>query len=319
MGIVFSGSGHALPKNICSNEDLSKIVDTSDEWISSRTGIKTRHIISDEESLTSLAIKAAQETLESADTFVDVKDIGLIIVATSCADRCFPSCACEVQASLGAVNAMCFDLSAACSGFVYAVHTAECMMKSAGYKYALVIGGDILSRLIDWKDRRTCVLFGDGVGALLLNSKDISGADTSGILATDVGANGLGGKSLIRENFGDNRFIYMDGQDVFKFAVRTVPKSIENAVKKAGLSINDISKFILHQANLRIIDSVSKKLNVPLEKFPINLDRVGNTSGGSVAILLDEQLKSKEIKKGDLIVICGFGAGLTWASMAIRY
>jgi 3-oxoacyl-[acyl-carrier-protein] synthase 3 len=317
MGIVFSGSGHALPKNICSNEDLSKIVDTSDEWISSRTGIKTRYIISDEESLTSLAIKAAKKTLESADTFVDVKDIGLIIVATSCADRCFPSCACEVQASLGAVNAMCFDLSAACSGFVYAVHTAECMMKSAGYKYALVIGGDILSRLIDWKDRRTCVLFGDGVGALLLNS-DTSSTD-SGILATDVGANGLGGKSLIRENFGDNRFIYMDGQDVFKFAVRTVPKSIENAVKKSGFSMNDISKFILHQANLRIIDSVSKRLNVPLEKFPINLDRVGNTSGGSVAILLDEELKSKQIQKGDLIVICGFGAGLTWASMVIRY
>lgn len=320
MGVLLIGSGHALPKRVLTNSDLSKMVDTSDEWISSRTGIKTRYIVDEKQGLTDIAVQAAKETLKNTPE-VDVMDISLIILATSGADKSFPSGACEVQAKLGIKNAICFDLSAACSGFVFGLHTAECMMKAGGYRYALVIGAEVLSRMIDWQDRSTCVLFGDGAGAVILKNVDNTGQNQqfSGILSTSMGSNGEKGNCLVRACFGQDVYLHMEGQEVFKFAVRTVPESIEKALQKANISKEEVKSYILHQANFRIIQSVAKKLEEPIEKFPVNMQRVGNTSAASVPILLDEELRAGHIHKGDIIVLSGFGAGLTWGSMVIRY
>lgn len=320
MGVLLIGSGHALPKRVLTNSDLSKMVDTSDEWISSRTGIKTRYIVDEKQGLTDIAVQAAKEVLKNTPE-VDVMDISLIILATSGADKSFPSGACEVQAKLGIKNAICFDLSAACSGFIFGLHTAECMMKAGGYRYALVIGAEVLSRMIDWQDRSTCVLFGDGAGAVILKNVDNTGQNQqfSGILSTSMGSNGEKGNCLVRACFGQDVYLHMEGQEVFKFAVRTVPESIEKALQKANISKEEVKSYILHQANFRIIQSVAKKLEEPIEKFPVNMQRVGNTSAASVPILLDEELRAGHIQKGDIIVLSGFGAGLTWGSMVIRY
>lgn len=318
MGIKITGSGHALPKKILTNDDLSKMMDTSHEWIVSRTGIEQRHVLEESETLSDLATIAAKNAIAMAvqnGNLADACEIDLILVATTGSDSSFPSASCVVQGNLGADRAFCFDLSAACSGFVYAMHTAECMMKAGGYKHVLVIGADALSRFLDWTDRTTCILFGDGAGAVLLSQEQDS---VSGVLGVNLGADGRLSGCLVRENFSEDRFLHMQGQEVFKFAVRTVPDSIEKALAQAGVSKEEIKYFILHQANLRIIDSVAHKFGISIEKFPSNLSKVGNTSAASVAILLDEMMRDRKLSEGDLVVLSGFGAGLTWASVVVR-
>ena len=315
MEILLVGSGSALPEKIVSNDDLAKIVDTSDEWISTRTGIKERRIC-EKESLSALSTLAAKRALDAAK--VDAEDIDLIVAGTTTADKSFPGCACEVQAGIGASHAVCFDVSAACSGFVFALHSAECMMRGGGYRSALVLGADAFSRVLDWSDRSTCVLFGDGAGAVVLKAKE-SERVVDGILGTKLGSDGSRGDSLVREAFGENPYVKMCGQEVFKFAVRTVPEVIDQALERAKITKKEVDWYILHQANERIIQSVAKKLEEAMEKFPMNLSKVGNTSGASVAILLDEEIRSGRIQKGDVLVLSGFGAGLTWGATVIKY
>lgn len=313
MNIILDTCGSALPKKVLTNDDLSKMVDTSDEWIFSRTGIKTRHILKEDESLNDLCIKAATKALENS--LVKAEDIELIIVGTSTADNNFPNTACSIQDAIGAKKAICFDLSAACSGFIYAMHIAKAMMKSEGHKNALVIGADAMSKITDWQDRSTCILFGDGAGAAVLVSNE---DENRGILSSFIASDGSKKDSLICKSRGDYPFISMQGQEVFKFAVRTVPEAIQKAILDAGIEKEDVKMYVLHQANIRILEAVAKKLDEPIEKFPSNLERLGNTSGGSLLILLDELLRNNKLKKGDVIVISGFGAGLSYGAMTIK-
>lgn len=314
MRIVLSGTGSRLAGKTLTNDDLSKMVDTSDEWISTRTGIRERHVITEEESMVSLAGAAAREAL--ADAGITGEELGLIVVGTSTADKRLPSTACELQPILGAKDCICMDVSSACSGFVYSLSVAYSMMHSLGIRYAMVVGGDVVSREMDWKDRTTCVLFGDAAGAAVLKAEE--GEGTSGILSFDLGADGYKGQALYDNSYGEERLIHMDGQAVFKFALRRVPVSIQKVMERAGVTKEQVDLFVLHQANLRILDAVSKKLEIPSEKIPHNLERTGNTSAGSVPLLLDELIKGGRIKKGDLLVLSGFGAGLTWGSVVVR-
>lgn len=315
------GTGSALPKRIVSNDDLSKIMDTSDEWISSRTGIKSRHLAV-EESLTELAGEAAKQALEEAE--INPEELDMILAATLSADKLLPSLACELQRELGAVNAVAFDINAACSGFMFALHTADAYIKCGQYRKILVVGGEILSKIMDWSDRSTCVLFGDGAGAAV-----VSADETNGILGIAQGSDGAKGDALLCENRKNNNpyitnskelsYVSMNGQEVYKFAVRTVPKAITEAIENAGLTVEDIDLFVIHQANIRIIESVAKRLKVPIEKFPTNLEECGNISAGSVPILLDFVNRRGMVKKGDKIVLAGFGAGLTWGAAVLTW
>ncbi len=315
------GTGSALPKRIVTNDDLSKIMDTSDEWIKSRTGIGARHIAT-EETLTDLAFHASLQALEEAGALPE--ELDMILAATLSPDNVFPSLSCELQRELGAVNAVAFDINAACSGFLFALQTADAYIKSGRYKNILVVGGEILSKMMDWNDRSTCVLFGDGAGAALVK------ADSDfGILGISQGSDGAKGQALTCENRRINNpymknstdlsYTNMNGQEVYKFAVRTVPKAILEALGEAGLTVSDIDLFILHQANIRIIESVAKRLKVPMEKFPTNLQECGNISAGSVPVLLDEINRAGRIKKGDKIVLAGFGGGLTWGAAVLEW
>lgn len=315
------GTGSALPKRIVTNDDLSKIMDTSDEWIKSRTGICARHIAT-EETLTELAFHASSQALEEGGVMPE--DIDMILAATLSADKVFPSLSCELQRELGAVNAVAFDINAACSGFLFALQTADAYIKSGRYKNILVVGGEILSKLMDWDDRSTCVLFGDGAGAALVK------ADSDfGILGISQGSDGAKGLALTCDNRKVNNpykknstelsYTSMNGQEVYKFAVRTVPKAILESLTEAGLTVSDIDLFVLHQANIRIIESVAKRLKVPMEKFPTNLQDCGNISAGSVPILLDKINREGKIKKGDKIVLAGFGGGLTWGAAVLDW
>lgn len=315
------GTGSALPKKIVTNNDLSEIMDTSDEWISSRTGIRSRHLAV-EECLTGLAADAAGQALEEAG--IKPEELDMILAATLSADKLLPSLSCELQRELGAVNAVAFDINAACSGFMFALHTADAYIKCGQYKRILVVGGEILSKLMDWNDRSTCVLFGDGAGAAV-----VCADGENGIMGIAQGSDGAKGDALLCENRKNNNpyvtnsrelsYVSMNGQEVYKFAVRTVPRAIGEAVKQAGLAIEDIDLFVLHQANIRIIESVAKRLKVPMEKFPVNLEECGNISAGSVPILLDHVNKKGMIKKGDKIVLAGFGAGLTWGAAVLTW
>ncbi|MBQ6806816.1 MAG: ketoacyl-ACP synthase III [Lachnospiraceae bacterium] len=314
------GTGSCLPETVVTNDDLSKIMDTSDEWISSRTGIRERRLVKDE-TTASMSIEAARRALEDAK--VSAQDIDLIIVGTITGDYVTPSTACEVQAAIGADKAVAFDVNAACSGFMFALHTADAYFKAGIYKTALVLGAETLSKIMDWNDRSTCVLFGDGAGAAVLR------AEETGILAYDQGSDGAKGMVLacknrlnnnpLVQNPKDLQYTYMDGQEVYKFAVTTVPASINKVLNEAGLSVEDIDYFALHQANIRIIQSVAKRLKVSEDKFPISLDHCGNISAGSVPILLDEINKKGMLKPGMKIVLSGFGAGLTWGSAVIEW
>ena len=314
------GTGSCLPETVVTNNDLSKIMDTSDEWISSRTGIRERRLVK-EETTTSMSVTAARRAMENAG--VSAKDIDLIIVGTITGDYVTPSTACEIQAAIGADKAVAFDINAACSGFMFALHTADAFLQAGNYKTALILGAETLSKIMDWNDRSTCVLFGDGAGAAIVR------IDETGLLAYDQGSDGAKGRVLACQNRKNNnplvdnpmdlQYTYMDGQEVYKFAVTTVPASIKKVVEAAGLTIEDIDYFALHQANIRIIQSVAKRLKAPEEKFPTSLDHCGNISAASVPILLDEMNQKGMLKPGMKIVLSGFGAGLTWGSAVIEW
>lgn len=314
------GTGSALPEKIVSNNDLSHMVDTNDAWIRERTGIVTRRIAVDE-NVATLSIDAANKALQDAG--IDAEKIQLILVATLTPEGSMPNTACKVQAAIGATNAMCFDINAACSGFMYGVQTAHAFIASGLIEYALVIGAETLSKIMDWTDRGTCVLFGDGAGAAIL------GPSEHGIIAIEGGADGSKGDALTLGNRPvinpyvqkepSHQYVQMDGQAVFKFAVRTIPNVVNALVEKSGVALEQLDIILLHQANERIIDAASRRLKLPIEKFPMNLNAYGNTSAASIAILLDEVHKSGKLKKGDKIALAGFGGGLTWAGILMEW
>ena len=291
------GTGSYVPAQIVTNDDLSKIVETNDQWIRSRTGIGERRIATDD-STSDMAAKAAARAIEQAG--IDPEEIDLIILATSSPDYCFPNGACEVQAKVGAVNAACFDISSACTGFVFALSTAHAYISSGLYKTALVIGADLLSKLVDWTDRSTCVLFGDGAGAAVVTAAE------NGIIGLNMHSNGAKGGVLTCGSRSTGNFLLgkkpelgymtMEGQEVFKFAVKQVPECIKEVLEETGNTAEDIDQFIIHQANYRIIESIAKRLKVDLEKFPVNMEHYGNTSGASVPILLDELNRAGKLK-----------------------
>lgn len=315
------GTGSALPRLVVTNDDLSKIMDTSDEWISSRTGIRSRHLAV-EENLTGLAAEAAKQALEESG--IKAEELDMILAATLSADKICPTLSCELQRELGAVNAVAFDINAACSGFMFALQTADAYIQTGIYKKILIVGGEILSKLMDWSDRSTSVLFGDGAGAAVVQADE-----EYGVLGSVQGSDGTRGDAILGENRRINNpyvkndtglsYVSMNGQEVYKFAVKTVPHAILEALEKAGLTVEDVDLFVLHQANIRIIESVSKRLKVPMEKFPTCLEECGNLSAGSVPVLLDKINKKGMLKKGDKIVLAGFGAGLTWGASVLTW
>lgn len=321
MGTKIIGTGSCLPKAVVTNDDLSKIMDTSDEWIRTRTGIRERHLAK-EETTASMSTEAVRRAMENAG--VTAQDIDLIIVGTVTADHVTPACACEIQAAIGAVDAVAFDINAACSGFMFALNIAHAYLQMGVYKTALVVGAETLSKIMDWSDRSTCVLFGDGAGAVVVRADD-----GAGLLAFDQGSDGVKGRVLACPNRSNNNpltetskeleYVHMDGQEVYKFAVTQVPTSLQKTIEAAGLTINDIDYFALHQANIRILQAVAKRLKVSEDKFPISLDHCGNISAASVPILLDEMNRKGLLKPGMKIALAGFGGGLTWASAVLEW
>lgn len=312
-------SGSYLPEKIMTNDDLSKIVDTNDEWISTRTGIKQRHIAKDDELTSDLAAKAAQNALKKSN--LKAEDIDLIIVATTTPDLTFPSTAVFVQKKIGAINATAFDVQAVCSGFIYALSTADNFIKTGNAKNALVIGAETMSRIVDWKDRGTCVLFGDGAGAFLLqanerddNQKDIiaydikSNPDYTDILKTDKGVSN--GKTA--------GFISMNGREVFKLAVNLMADNSKELLKKTNIDIKSVDIIIPHQANKRIIDAIAKKLEVEEKKVISTVDLHANTSAATIPLAFDQSFKNGKIKENSLILLTALGAGITWGSVLIK-
>lgn len=325
MGAIITGTGHYLPEKILTNQDLEKMVDTSDEWITARTGIKERRIAKENQSTSDLATKAARKALESAR--VSPEEIDLILVATATPDMLFPSVSCLVQDRIGAVNAIAFDIEAACTGFIYALTIAQQFILTNFYSKVLVIGADTLSKITDYTDRNTCVLFGDGAGAVVLEK----GEEGKGILSSHLGADGKGGKLLELPAGGTlhpasketiekrMHYIKMDGKEVFKFATRNMVSSAKEALQKANMNIDHIDYLIPHQANIRIIKSTAKRLKMTPEKIYTNIEKYGNTSSASIAIALDEAVRGQMIKTNDIIVLVGFGGGLTWGAMVIKW
>lgn len=326
QGVTIAGTGSYLPEKILTNDDLSKFVETSDEWIVTRTGIKERRIAGEGESTSHLGSKAGQKALEQAG--IAAEDLDLIIVATITPDTLTPATACYVQQQLGATKAVAFDISAACSGFLYAMKIAKRMIESGAFHNALIIGAEKLSAFINWEDRTTCVLFGDGAGAAVLRaSKEGEGR----ILATDIGTDGKqthllnipGGGSacpITINNAGEGlATLAMLGKEVFKHAVTRMKNSANFVIERAGLEPDDIAIVIPHQANLRIIDAIASRLAVPNDRVFVNLHKYGNTSAAAIAIALDEAHREGKMKRGDNIVMVAFGAGLTWAAAAIEW
>ncbi len=320
MAIRIMGTGSCLAKKIVSNDELAKYVDTSDEWISSRTGIKNRRIAVDE-TTTSMATGAARNALDMAGKAAE--EVELIIVATVTPDYYTPSVACKVQAELGSDKAIAFDVNAACSGFVFALNVAKMYIETGFCKNALVIGAETLSKILDWDDRGTCVLFGDGAGAAYIEESD------KGIISVVQGSIGKKGMVLNCSDRKTNNvflnkpvetdYLHMDGQEVYKFAVRQCPKCLIEALDKAGMSAEEIDYFVLHQANVRIIESVAKRLNAPMEKFPMTLDYTGNMSAASVPVMLDQLAREGGLKRGDRIAMSAFGAGLTYGAVVLEW
>jgi len=323
--VGISGVGSYVPERIVTNHDLSKIVDTSDEWILARTGISERRILEEDMATSDMATIAGKKALE--DSGLSPEDIDLIIVATVTADHAFPGTASIVQKKLGSTKAAAFDINAGCSGFLYGLITGESFIKSRTYERILVIGAETLSRIIDWKDRNTCILFGDGAGACVLEKTE----EGYGILSSELGSDGTNGEVLILPAGGsklpasldtiENRlhFIEMEGKEVFKFAVRIMEKTSINVLEKANLELKDLDFLVPHQANIRIIDMAAKKLKLEKNKICVNLNKYGNMSSASIPVALDESIKDKRIKRGDNILLVAFGAGLTWASTTIRW
>ncbi|GAB1155561.1 MULTISPECIES: beta-ketoacyl-ACP synthase III [Paenibacillus] len=321
VGVI--GTGKYVPEKILTNSDLEKMVDTNDEWIVSRTGIKERHIAAPDQATSDLAYEAAMKALESAG--MTGSDLDLIIVATITPDSAFPSTACILQDKLGAKGAAAFDLSAACSGFVYGLATATSFIQSGMYNNALVIGADCLSRITDYTDRNTCVLFGDGAGAVVIGEVP----EGRGFKSFDLGAEGAGGGLLQLEGGGSRlpasaetvenkkHYIYMNGREVFKFAVRVMGTATDEVLRKAGLERTDVDLFVPHQANIRIIQSAMQRLELPEEKVVVNVDKYANTSAASIPLALVEAAEEGRMKAGDTILMVGFGGGLTWGASVL--
>lgn len=322
MSIRITGTGSALPEKVVTNDELSNYMETSDEWIRTRTGIEKRHIAV-EETNTSLSVKASKAAMEMAG--VTAEEIDLIILATVSGDNFYPSGACSIQAELGAVNAVAFDINAACSGFMFGLQIANAYIGIKAAKKALVVGAEVLSKMMNWEDRSTCVLFGDGAGAAIIEDGGdslysfVQGSDGSRGMALHCANRPI--NNLFVKNDPALDYTKMDGQAVFKFAVRTVPQAINEALETAGLKQEDIDLFLLHQANMRIIESVAKRLTgtMELDRFPTTLQECGNISAGSVPILLDKMVREGRVKRGDKIAMAGFGAGLTWAAAVMEF
>lgn len=317
------GWGMAVPDTVLTNDDLAAIVETNDEWIRTRTGIRERRIASERESTASLGLKAAQQALDVADILP--AELDMVIVATSTPEQIFPSTASMIQAWLGASKAGAFDLSAACSGFVYGVNMAAQSIRSGSIQTALVIGAETMSRVLDWQDRSTCILFGDGAGAVVLQASDIEGGVMSAILRSDgngcdlLGLPSVGSIDSISLNGHKPNKLYMNGGEVFKFATRVVSESVQQAVAAAGLTMDDVTVIVPHQANQRIIQSAARNLKLDADMFVSNLDRYGNTSAASIPIALTEAVQEGRIKPDDYVVFVGFGGGLTWAAMVVQW
>ncbi|MBE5926278.1 MAG: ketoacyl-ACP synthase III [Lachnospiraceae bacterium] len=303
-------TGRALPGKVMTNDDMSKIVDTSDEWISSRTGIKQRYFC-DGEMNWQLAVESARKAIEKGD--IDINEIGMVIVATFSPDYAFPSVACLVQKELGLRNdIMAFDLNAACTGFLYALNVAEGILNSSGEKYALVIGSEQISTRLNMEDRNTCVLFGDGAGAAVIEN------NVTANYATVMGSDGNTSALICPGQAMENQYITMDGKKVFKFAVRTVGNVINELLKKTGKTINDIDYVVCHQANERIIKTIIKQFDCEPDKFYMNMSQYGNTSAASIPIAIDEMFEKGLLLKGKTIIMVGFGAGFTWGGMLLE-
>ena len=342
-GVAITGSGAATPEVSFTNQDLSQIVDTSDEWISSRTGIQQRRLAMPGQSLCELASIAGEKAIAMAG--IAPEDIDLIILATSTADDLFGT-ASQIQGKIGATKAVAFDLTAACSGFVFALVTGAQFIRNGVYRNVLLIGGDILSRWVDWSDRRTCILFGDGAGAVVMQATESDSGNSDGtvsdtanatlrdrLLGFEIRSDGTQNHYLnlsyqgeakelvegVSINQGSFQPITMNGQEVYRFAVKRVPEVIEKALHRANLTVEQVDWLILHQANQRILDAVAQRLNIPPEKVISNLANYGNTSAASIPLALDEAVRSGKIKAGDTIATAGFGAGLTWGAAIFQW
>ncbi len=307
-GII--GLGKYVPEKIVTNFDLEKIIDTNDEWIRTRTGIQERRIAREDENTSHLALEAAKQAL--ADANISADQIGLILVATVTPDQSFPSVACQLQEYLGAVNAAAMDVSAACSGFIYGLATAKQFVESKSYQYVLVVGAEKLSKITDWTDRNTAVLFGDGACAAVVGEV----SEGRGILAFELGADGSGGKHLY---LNEQDAISMNGREVFKFAVRQMGESAVSVLEKAGLSKEDVDFLVPHQANIRIMEASRERLELPEEKLSKRIHKYGNTSSASIGIALKDELEDGNIKDDDIVVLVGFGGGLTWGATVIKW
>lgn len=314
------GIGSYVPDTVVTNQDLMKFLDTDDAWIRERTGICERRVSKDMGTC-GLAIEAATRAIDDAG--IDPKEIDLIVLATSSGDRAFPAAAMDVQAAIGAVNAVGFDITAACSGFIFGLHIAHSFFAAGIYKTALIIGAETLSKVVDWTDRGTCILFGDGAGAAVVRASE------TGIIRTLMGSDGTKGWTLecqarnlgncvngIKPELG---FMKMDGKEVFKFAVRKVPEIVAQILEDAQMDPEEIKYFVLHQANFRILEAASRRLKVPMDRIPVNIDRYGNTSAASVPILLDELKRDGKLERGDKLVLAGFGSGMTWGATLLEW
>ncbi|WP_087973312.1 beta-ketoacyl-ACP synthase III [Oceanobacillus rekensis] len=310
MNVGVLGTGHYLPTKVVTNKDMEKIVDTNDEWIRTRTGIEERRLAEDDIDTSDMAYHAALGALEEAK--VDAEDIDLILVATVTPDTPFPSVACMIQDRLGATKAAAMDISAACSGFMYGIITAKQFIETKAYKKILVVGAEKLSKITNWEDRGTCVLLGDGAGAVVIGEV----SEGKGILSFELGANGAGGKELYQNE--DNKLV-MNGREVYKFAVRQMPESTVNVVEEIGLSKEDVDYLVPHQANIRIMDAARQRLGISEDKMAKTIKKYGNNSSASIPMALSESVKEGKIKDNDLIVLVGFGGGLTWGAVAMRW
>lgn len=326
QSVIITGTGAYAPENVVTNDDMAKIVDTSDEWIRTRSGISERRFAAEGESSSDMAVIAAERAIEAAG--IDRSEIDLVIVATMTPDMPFPSTACLVQSKLGLDNITAFDIQAACSGYIYALNTASNMVRSGAYKKALIIGAEKMSSILDFEDRTTCVLFGDAASAAILEPGPESGV---GILDNITGADGSNPELLYQPAGGSacppsidsintrQHFIKMNGKEIFKLAVRVMGQVSGDILERYDYTTEEVDLVISHQANMRIIESLAKRMKLPMEKFHNNLDRYGNTSAASVGLALDEAFRKGRIKSGDLVLLVAFGAGLTWGATLIKW
>lgn len=310
MNIGVLGTGHCLPEHVLTNKDLEKLVDTNDEWIKSRTGIEERRIAGKDTTTSDMALIAAQDALKEAN--IKAEEIDLILVATVTPDTPFPTVSCMIQDKLGAKNAAAMDISAACSGFIYGMVTAKQFIETKSYKKILVVGAEKLSDITDWSDRNTCVLLGDGAGAAIMGEV----SKGRGILSFELGADGAGGEQLYQNDEGH---LVMNGREVYKFAVKQMPESSVNVIEKAGLNKEDVDYLIPHQANIRIMEAARKRLGIAKDRMATTVKKYGNNSSASVPMALSESVKTGKVKEDDLIVLVGFGGGLTWGAIAMKW